>query len=335
MTVASSTPTRLVRIDHPSAVYAATRAARAAARDAALPDVLAERAAVVTSELAGNLDKHATGGSVFVQRSLTGHGVDVLTADDGPGMADVAHWLVDGHTTTSTLGSGLGAVGRMSTAFQIRSAPGTGTVTAARVLAPGTPAGLAGAVGHFCLPREGEHHSGDAVALAESTGSRTVVVADGLGHGAEAADAARLAIGAFAENPDRALATHLAGMHRALRGTRGAAVALARVSGRAVEFCGVGNVSATVLTPGRPPQLLLSVPGVIGFVLPSVLPRRAPLTGGAVVVLHTDGLDNTWRTPVPSTQPASALLLVAELAHRHRNPRDDAAAIALHADQLP
>ncbi|MBN6033699.1 ATP-binding protein [Amycolatopsis sp. 195334CR] len=335
VSVSATTPTRRVRIDHPSAVYAATRAARAAARDAALPDVLAERAAVVTSELASNLDKHATGGSVFIQRALTGRGVDVLTADDGPGMADLAHWLVDGNTTTSTLGSGLGAIGRMSTTFQIRSTPGTGTTTAARVLAPGTPAGPADAVGHFCLPREGEQHCGDAIALAEDTGSRTVVVADGLGHGPDAAEAADLAIGVFGNNPDRALSAQLAAMHRALRGTRGAAVALARVSGRGVEFCGVGNVSATILTPGRSSQLLLSVPGVVGFILPAVLPRHAPLTGGAVVVLHTDGIDHSWRAPLPPAQPAGALLLAAELAHRHRNPRDDAAAIALHADQLP
>ncbi|MEU5266358.1 SpoIIE family protein phosphatase [Amycolatopsis sp. NPDC021455] len=326
MTATVAGLTRPIRVDHPSAGYAAARVARETAHGAGLPDVLAERAAVVAAELAGNIDKHSGGGSVFVQPSLAGPGVDVLAADDGPGMADLDHWLLDGNTTTATLGTGLGAVKRMATEFRITSSPAGGTLAAARLLAP---APRAGSVGHFRLPRDGEEHCGDAVALADVTGSRTAVVADGLGHGPDAAEAADAALRVFTENPDRPLPHQLTNMHRALRTTRGAAVALVRIAPRRLEFCGVGNVSGASVG-GGPSRLLLSTPGVVGFTLPSAPVRHLSLADDDVVVLHTDGVGTAWR--VPGHAP-DLLLFAADLAHRHRNPRDDAAMLALRADR--
>jgi anti-sigma regulatory factor (Ser/Thr protein kinase) len=320
--------TRQIRVDHPSAGYAAARVARETAQDAGLPSVLADRAAVVAAELAGNIDKHTGGGSVFVQRSLSGRGVDVLAADDGPGMADLDHWLLDGNTTTATLGAGLGAVKRMATEFRITSSPADGTLAAARLLDPAVPP-LRGATGHFRLAREGEEYCGDAIALAEVTGSRTAVVADGLGHGPDAAEAAEAALRVFTENPDRPLPHQLTNMHRALRATRGAAVALVRIAPGRLEFCGVGNVGGASLG-GGPARLLLGTPGIVGFSLPAAPVRHLTLADDDVVVLHTDGVGTGWRL---AGRTHDLLLLAAHLAHRHRNPRDDAAMLALRADR--
>lgn len=327
MTATVAALTRQIRVDHPSAGYAAARVARETAHAAGLPEALADRAAVVASELAGNIDKHTSGGSVFVQRTLTGRGVDVLAADDGPGMADLDHWLLDGNTTTATLGTGLGAVKRMATEFRITSSPAAGTLAAARLLDPAAPA--PGAIAHFRLPREGEEYCGDAVALADVTGSRTAVVADGLGHGPDAAEAADAAMRVFTENPDRPLPHQLTNMHRALRTTRGAAIALVRIAPRRLEFCGVGNVSGASVGGGTS-RLLLSTPGIVGFTLPAAPVRHLPLAEDDAVVLHTDGVGTAWRVSGPS---ADLRLLVATLAHRHRNPRDDAAVLALRADR--
>jgi anti-sigma regulatory factor (Ser/Thr protein kinase) len=349
MTATIAGLTRQIRVDHPSAGYAAARVAREAAHEAGFAGVLADRAAVVAAELAGNIDKHTGGGSVFVQRSLfggpggeapgpgqspgchsslIGRGVDVLAADDGPGMTDLDHWLLDGNTTTATMGTGLGAVKRMAAEFRITSSPTAGTLAAARLLDPAVPPPRR-AIGHFRLPRDGEEYCGDAVALADVTGSRTAVVADGLGHGPDAAEAADAALRVFTENPDRPLSHQLTNMHRALRTTRGAAVALVRIAPRRLEFCGVGNVSGASLGDG-PSRLLLSTPGIVGFTLPSAPVRHLTLADEDVVVLHTDGVGTGWR--VPGRAP-DLLLLAADLAHRHRNARDDAAMLALSADR--
>lgn len=331
MTVTVAPLTRQIRIDHASAVYTAARAAREAAAQAELPEVLAERAAVIASELATNLDKHARDGALFIQRSLTGAGVDIYAADGGPGMADLDYWRIDGHTTAQTLGTGLGAIGRLATEFRIRSSTGHGTIAAARILAPGT---AAASVAHVRLPCEGEDRCGDALALSTAPGVRTIAIVDGLGHGPDAADAADAAIGVFRRSPGRPLHEHLAAMHRTLRQTRGAAVAMARISGDRLEFCGVGNISGLILTPGHS-RPLLSMPGVVGFTLPDIHVRSVALTGHHLVVLHTDGISTGWRGPAPLGPVPVPALLAADLAHHHRNPRDDATVIALGPDGDP
>ncbi|RSM57176.1 anti-sigma regulatory factor [Amycolatopsis sp. WAC 01376] len=320
MTVTVAEPTRQIRIDHVSAVYTAARVAREVAAGAGLPEVLAERAAVIASELAGNIDKHATDGAVFVQRSLAGSGVDVYAVDSGPGMADLEYWRIDGHSTTATLGTGLGAVGRLATEFRIRSAAGSGTVAAARTLVTGTNAA---AVAHVRLAREGEDRCGDGLALACVPGVRTIAVVDGLGHGPAAGDAAVAAIDVFHRDPGRPLRDHLTTMHRSLRQTRGAAVALARISDGLLEFCGVGNIGGLVLMPGET-RPLLSMPGIVGFTLPDAHVRTVSLPEHHLVVLHTDGIGNGWRGAAPLGPLPAPALLAADLAHRHRDPLDDA-----------
>ncbi|SEF20202.1 Stage II sporulation protein E (SpoIIE) [Amycolatopsis pretoriensis] len=319
MTATVAAPTHRIRVDHPGAADAAARVARETANDAGLPDVLAERAAVVAAALAGAIDEHTRGGSVFVQRSLTGRGVDVLAAGDGPGTADLDRRLLDG--------TGPDEVKRLATGFRITSSPTAGTLAAARVLDPAGPP-FSGSAGHFRLPREGEEYCGDAVALAEVTGSRTACVADGLGHGPDAAEAADAAMRVFTENPDRPLPHQLTNMHRALRTTRGAAVALVRVAPHRLEFCGVGNVSGA--TVGGASRLLLSTPGIVGFSLPAAPVRQLALAGDEAVVLHTDGVGSGWRGP---GRPADVLLFAADVAHRYRDPHDDAALLALHPER--
>ncbi|MEV6913175.1 ATP-binding protein [Amycolatopsis sp. NPDC051071] len=326
MTVTTVSPSRLIRIDHISAVYAAARAAREVAAEAGLPEVLAERAAVIASELAGNIDKHASDGAVFVQHSLAGPGVEVYAVDSGPGMADLAYWRIDGHTTTDTLGTGLGAAGRLATEFRIHSATGSGTVAAARILAPGIAA--ADVVAHVRLACEGEDRCGDALALATVAGVRTIAIVDGLGHGPEASDAAETAIDVFRRSPGRPLREHLATMHRALRQTRGAAVALARIADARLDFCGVGNIGGLVVMPGQT-QPLLSMPGVVGVTQPDIHLRSVALAQNHIVVLHTDGISTRWRAAASVGPLPVPALLAAELAHCHRDPRDDATVIAI------
>ena len=74
--------------------------------------------------------RQATGADV---RTDTGPEVEVLAIDSGPGMADVQRCLQDGYSTGGTPGTGLGAVRRQSSAFDVHSLPGRGTVVVARV----------------------------------------------------------------------------------------------------------------------------------------------------------------------------------------------------------
>ena len=87
------------------------------------------------SELARNALQHGGGGTATLQVLEDGrrHGLRLVFADDGPGIADIEQALKDGFTTGNGLGLGLGGAKRLSNEFHIESAPGRGTrVTIAR-----------------------------------------------------------------------------------------------------------------------------------------------------------------------------------------------------------
>src|ERR1700742_3117092 len=82
--------------------------------------------AIVVTEMASNLVKHAGTGTMMIE-SVTGDGsagIRVLALDKGPGIRDLSGALRDGFSTAGTSGSGLGAMKRLSHSFDIHTAPG-------------------------------------------------------------------------------------------------------------------------------------------------------------------------------------------------------------------
>ncbi|MFF5675623.1 SpoIIE family protein phosphatase [Streptomyces hygroscopicus] len=324
-------PTAQVRVDHHSAVHLAAETAREVARGCELPGALPDQAAVIASELATNLNKHASDGTLYVQPLPLGHGVEILAADRGPGMQDPERCLADGYTTTGTLGVGLGAVSRMATHFTLRSADGPepGTWVCARLAPPGERRPEWQGVGSVCLPAEGEEECGDARAIVDTDSGRTAVVLDGLGHGRLAAEAAQAALRTFHAEPDRPLPEVLARMNRALRHTRGAAVGLLRLHPDRADYCGIGNIRALALSHGGVSHRLTGQPGVVGWGMPTPRVHGFPLPQGATAVLHSDGVDARWALdPPPFVLRLPPPLLSAALAHGHRRVRDDATVLA-------
>ena len=54
-------------------------------------------------------------------------GIEVVAADNGPGIADIERALQDGYTTGGGLGLGLPGARRLVDEFEIESAPRQGT----------------------------------------------------------------------------------------------------------------------------------------------------------------------------------------------------------------
>ncbi|MFF8833044.1 SpoIIE family protein phosphatase [Streptomyces sp. NPDC015131] len=320
-----------VPVDHYSAVQRAATTARRAALDQGLTGALPDRAAVLASELAGNVARHAVGGALYIQALPLRTGVEILAVDRGPGMADLERCLTDGYTTGGTLGSGLGAVRRIADEFAVRTRRGTGTVVSARLGEPGAgPAPGAPGVGAVRVPADGESACGDSWGLDVRGGVRTALVVDGLGHGAPAAEAAELAVRVFHRDPGLPLPGLLHAMNRALRRSRGAAVGLLRLSEGGVEHCSVGNVRALLLDRDGARQRFGGQPGVVGWNMPEPRVQRVPAAPGTVAVLHSDGVDASWTgTPTPFLTMLPAPLLAAALVHTHRRSRDDATVLAL------
>ncbi|MGA5422051.1 ATP-binding protein [Streptomyces lavendulocolor] len=320
-----------VRVDHYSAVQLAATTARRTALDQGLSGALPDQAAVLASELAGNIAKHAHNGSLYIQPLPLRTGVEILAVDRGPGMADLEQCLTDGYTTSRTLGSGLGAVRRIADEFTVRTREGIGTVVSARLGEPGdAPAGGTSGVGAVRVPADGERLCGDSWGVAVTGEVRTALVVDGLGHGGPAAEAADLAVRVFHRDPGLPLPRLLHAMHRALRRSRGAAVGLLRLSPEGVDQCSVGNVRTLLLGHDGVRRRFGGQPGVVGWNMPEPRVQRVPAEPDAVAVLHSDGVDARWtHTLTAFVSGLPAPLLPGALVHEHRRSRDDATVLTL------
>ncbi|MET9802731.1 SpoIIE family protein phosphatase [Streptomyces sp. NPDC006368] len=320
-----------IRVDHYSAVQLAASAARRTALAAGLTGPLPDRAAVLASELASNVARYALHGSLYVQPLPLRRGVEVLAVDRGPGMADAEQCLTDGYTTGGSLGSGLGAVRRIADQFAIRTKEGTGTLVCARLGEPGdTSPDRAPAVGAVRVPADGEVSCGDSWGVAVTEGAQTAMVVDGLGHGDPAAEAAELAVRTFHRDPGQPLPELMRAMNRALRHSRGAAVALLRRTRDTMEATSVGNVRSLLVAPGGVRQRFGGQPGVVGWNMPEPRVQRVPAQPGIISLLHSDGIDTRWAdAPSAFLTALPAPLLAAALVHEHRRSRDDATVLTL------
>ena len=81
------------------------------------------------SELARNTLVYGGGGSVEVDRVDNGRrqGIQIVFADEGPGIVDLDLALTDGYTTGGGLGLGLSGARRLVDEFSIDTAVGRGT----------------------------------------------------------------------------------------------------------------------------------------------------------------------------------------------------------------
>ena len=288
---------RLIRVDDETLVAETRRVAAAAARDEGLCEADAHRAGIIATEIAGNLRKHAREGEVHISRlSPNGSpGVEILAIDHGPGMADLNRCLADGFSTAGTPGTGLGAIRRGADEFDVFSQPEKGTILVARVYGarrqcPPPSWEIAG----VCVPVRGEEACGDAWSASLSDQTAEIVVADGLGHGILAAEASGAAIAAFARAAGKTPVDTLDSVHRALRHTRGAAIAIARLDfdGR-VRYAGIGNIAGVLLGGGRQ-QFMVSHNGTAGLAAKRVQEFDYAMPPGGALVMHSDGLTSSW-----------------------------------------
>lgn len=281
-----------------SEIAAARRAAGELSLRLGFDETRAGQLALVVTEVATNIVKHAREGEILlraiVEEGRTG--VEVIALDSGPGMSSVESLMVDGTSTAGTYGVGLGAMRRMAHQFDIYSAPGKGTVLAMVVWGgAAVDSHPEWEVGAVCLPLPGETACGDGWGVSCSRGAIGVVVADGLGHGPDAARASSTAAEVILDTARGTPAMRIEDAHAALRATRGAAVAVADIDiyDSLLRFVGVGNIAATIIGHGSR-RHLLSHNGIVGSNLRKVQQFEQPWDHTSVLVLHSDGIGTRW-----------------------------------------
>jgi anti-sigma regulatory factor (Ser/Thr protein kinase) len=322
----------VIPMGDPSRVGEARRHAAQLAFECGFDEVDAGRLALVVTELGTNLVRHAREGRMWLSARPAQREVEVVAVDQGPGIADVERSLGDGYSTGGTPGTGLGAVRRLAQEFDLHSAMPEGTLVLARVRASGGAAVQnafsAGAVS-FAAP--GERVCGDGWAFAFDGDLAALVVADGLGHGPDAAEAGAAALESFAEDPFASPRQLLERIHQALRRTRGAAVMVLHADAAAgsIRSVGAGNVMGRLVS-GVSDRTLLCQHGTAGVAMRSPEEVTTPWPPHALLVVYSDGIESRWKgevlAPVLARDPALAASL---LARDHCRGRDDATVAVL------
>lgn len=336
--VVSAWNSQAVPMTDASSIGEARRLAMSLAAELGLDEARRGAISILVSEVGQNIVRHTQGQGEIVMRSLRcGRvaGFEVLGIDRGAGIANLVQARRDGYSTNGTPGTGLGAIERQSTEFDIYSTPGRGTVLMARVwnaaLAPAATGPCDS--GTVCLPKPPETACGDAWAISSDPDRTLVLVADGLGHGFDAAEASRTAVRLFEQHLRLEPEPIVTALHAGLRSTRGAAVAVLEIrpARHQARFVGVGNIAATI-TSSAGTRSLVSHNGTAGAEARRIQEFVYPWAADSMVTMHTDGLSSGWELArYPGLQHRHAAVIAAVLYRDHRRIRDDVTVLVVRA----
>ena len=287
---------------------------------------------IVASELATNLVKHTQdGGTLVVQEYLPEQSIDILSLNKKPGTNNPDRWLKDGYSTSNTLGTGLGAVSRLSYEFDLYSDLNTGTIVSAKLITGKGPSERFFDVGVVSIPIPEEVVCGDSWFIHQERDNLSAMVADGLGHGIEARDASRAACDIFKENVFGDPVKTIEKIHKGLKYTRGAAVSIIQIypSQNKIIFAGVGNISVAVENElGR--RHFVPDNGTAGFQMRKVRLSEMDWSRESIAVMHSDGCASSWNlNSYPGLRQKSSPIVAGCLFRDFSKTHDDCTVVAL------
>lgn len=332
-----------VEISERSGVAEARRMAQRYASDLSLGAEREDRLAIVVTEMATNLLRHAAGGRILLQEipvQRAGAAAEgarrlmVAAVDTGPGIPDIGRALQDGYSTLApgiggSGGVGLGAMQRLADTFDIHSEPGAGTVVCCSFGAANPQ--LAGVdLAGFRMNYPGEIECGDNWTARVRDGVVEILVIDGLGHGPRAAAAAEETLKAFALRRDKDLVTLMENLSEDVRATRGSVAGLLQIeaANNRAYYGGIGNITAMVAAPGSATRRLISRDGRLGGPARSLQTEELDLRPGDTLILHSDGIATLRGIDrMTGLLRHSPGLIAASLMRDHNRGRDDACVV--------
>jgi phosphoserine phosphatase RsbX len=161
--------------------------------------------------------------------------------------------------------------------------------------------------GAALTPMPGESESGDRHLVQTTPHGALIAVVDGLGHGSEAASAARAAIETVVDHSGQNILELFQLCHRTLGGTRGAAMILAFIDNPAhtLTWLSIGNVDGALLrgpaSRDASDESVLMRGGVVGLKLPILQAVVTPIYPGDTLVFATDGIQSNFVRAVRRT----------------------------------
>jgi serine phosphatase RsbU (regulator of sigma subunit) len=181
-------------------------------------------------------------------------------------------------------------------------------------------------VARLALP--GQKESGDQHVVSCNQSGVLLAAVDGIGHGEEAANAAKAAASILKAGINEPVISLVGQCHERLRSTRGVVMSLASidVSHGLMTWLGVGNVKAVLMRadakPGNGLETLLLRGGVVGAQLPPLQATVLPISRGDTVYFVTDGVRSNFADNLTSREnPQRA---ADRILDQFQNGNDDA-----------
>lgn len=291
---------QVINIIHQGNVFPAQKMARSFAQDIGFRENECEQLAIVASELASNLIKHANGGTIkFIQiTEPTRIGIQIESEDNGLGMFNTNDSLTDGFSTGNGLGFGLGAVNRLMDNLDIITPAEGGTrIICNRWLRPSDNHIFSHLLefGVATRPHKFEKDNGDSFVIKCWKNCALVGVIDGLGHGSKARKAALCARNYIEDHFDQPLENIFKGVDRACRSTRGVVIALAlfNLDTKIFQLASVGNIESRLFGSNNPTNFAVRR-GIVGLNAPKAAVSTHQWTDKSILILYSDGLHSKW-----------------------------------------
>jgi len=333
---------KCIHIGEMSGIVEARQTAMNFCKTKGFSEVLSGNVSLIVTELATNLVKHAGSGELLIRSCTEGDvsGIECLALDRGMGITDIGGSLRGKYPATAGKETGLMAVRRLSSLFDLYSIPGKGTAVLSRIETrspepvsdpPHPLCSTRPEVGVVCLPLVPDEPCGDGWEVIRSENRTVILVIDGLGHGPEASKVQVEAIRVFRKNPAGEPVEILRNLHAALRNTRGGVAAIAAIDeerGR-VTYTGAGNISGRIIT-GHVTNKMVSLSGTVGDQIRQFSEFSYPWVTEALLIMYSDGLTMQWDLEdYPGLERKHPALIAGVLYRDHTRGTDDVTVLAV------
>ncbi len=272
---------------------------------------------IILTELGTNLLKYAQGKNFLLFRFLgekkTIEGVEIGSINKEPHIANLHQFMTDGATSGTSLGIGLGGIKRLSDSSEFFSKKGLGTCLFSRkyIKSQNVQPLSESTFSWLCTPMRDYEYCGDAIRFKEEDEQQHILVADGLGHGKEADKASAIAAELFKYySKDHSTMFDL--FHARMRGTRGAAVAMATYipAEKKLLYTGVGNIAGRLYSSSGS-KGLISYPGIVGGNMRKCNTLTFDTSEFSHLIMHSDGLRSISKVSNLAHLTASPPLIVS------------------------
>lgn len=255
---------------------------------------------LIISEMVSNLHKHVTGGEILIGlfQEPDQCYIEMISIDSGSGTNYVKD--VDNAAARNDLGISLAEIKRLSDKFDLYSTKGWGTIVLSRVyqVKPTLRTGAASRIEirPLIIAMPGQSVSGDGTCYRIDDHYFKLLVADGLGHGAEANYAVKEASKAFMASTFHSPSALIKDVHLNILNTRGivGTVVVYDFLKKVWTMAGVGNIG-TRMSNFLGVKNQMSHNGIIGHNIPNTInDQQISLNDYHQITLCSDGMKPRW-----------------------------------------